>query len=172
MNKTTSIIIGLVIGLALGYIWGMTGTASSYSSKIAAVNKLFPVPTQTMAVSGRVKEVSASSIVLEGVSVSSNPFAGDFPTTRTATITSETKIVKSEQKDPTTMQAEFAAFQKAMQNNKAGAPLATPPNPFSQKVIQLSDIKVGDIVTVTAANDILSASSFTATQVQLATNGK
>lgn len=172
MNKTiTTVLVSLAVGLGLGYVWGSTQVAASYASKVAEVNKLFPAPTQTQAVSGKVKQVTDSSIMLEGVSVSSNPFAGDFPTSRNVMITSATRIIKTSQKDGATLQAEIAAFQKSMLASKGGVSI-TPPSPFSETEIKLSDIKVGDMVTVIAASDILNSGSFSATQVQLASIGR
>lgn len=168
MNKTiTTVLVSLAVGLGLGYAWGSTQVAASYASKVAEVNKLFPAPTETLAVSGKVKQVTDSSIMLEGVSVSSNPFAGDFPTTRNVMITSATRIIKTSQKDGATLQAEMMAFQKSIQGSKGGVTI-TPPSPFSETDATLADIKVGDTVTVTATSNILSAASFSATQVQLA----
>lgn len=166
MNKTTSIIIGLVIGVALGYLWGATGVTASYAAKIEAVNKLFPIPAQIFSVTGKVKQVTSSSIVLEGVAVSSNPFAGDFPTTREVVITNTTKITRMTSKDARTLQSEMAEFQKKLQESK-GRFVGTPPAPFGQVDIQLADIKVGDMVIASAAGDILKAASFPATTVQL-----
>ena len=169
MNKFTPIvIITLAAGIILGYMWGHYQSAASYAPQIEAVNKALPSATKATSVEGRVKQVNADSLTLEGVAVSMNPFAaGDYPMTRQVTITSSTKIIRVTSKDPQQFQKEMVAYQNSLQNRNQASSTLTPPSPFNETTIQLSDIKVGDSVSATAASDIINAASFEAVQLQV-----
>lgn len=169
MNKFTPIIIiTLAAGIIFGYMWGHYQSAASYAPQIEAVNKMLPSATHATSVEGRVKQINPDSIVLEGVAVSVSPFAaGNYPMTRQVAVTSSTKIIRVTSKDPLQFQKEMVAYQNSLQNKNQGSSMLTPPSPFDETTIQLSDIKVGDSVSATAANDIINASSFDAIQLQV-----
>ena len=98
MNKTLTIIVSLLVGLVAGYAFGIYRVTTTYAPKIATVGMIFPVPTQLFTVSGKVTQVSGDSLTIGGVSVSVNPFAGDFPTVRKVAVNSSTKITAIDQK--------------------------------------------------------------------------
>lgn len=169
-------VVGCALGYAVGYFRGGSDIAASYAVKIAAVNKLFPAPLQTLSLNGRVDNVSGETITVDVNPITINPFAeGNFPAVRTVTVTDATVITRMGQKDPVVLQKEMAAFQKATQSGSVLLPVGTgtalaaivPPMPFSETAMALSDIKAGDMVTVTAASDILSVASFSATKIQV-----
>jgi len=176
MNKlavsiVVAAVIGCVVGYAIGYSIGGKNVAASYAEKIAAVGKLFPAPAQTLSLNGQVKSVTRDAITIDVTTSAANPFTeGDAPLTREVTVTETTAIVRMEQKDPAIFQKEMTDFQKATKDSIASAknaPVAiTPPSPFGEKSIKLADIKVGDMVTVTAESDIANAESFSATKIQ------
>lgn len=165
MNKTITIVVSLLIGLVAGYAFGIYRVTTKYAPKIAAVGMIFPAPTQIFSVTGKVTAVDAASLTIGGVSVSVNPFAGDFPVVRQVAVNNTTKITAIRQKDSGVILSDTAAFQKKMQ---AGASVVLPPSLFEETDIALTGIKVGDTVTVSAASDILGVASFTATKIQLA----
>jgi hypothetical protein len=176
MKKTIIISsIAVLVGLLVGYFWGFAvggaNVKASYASKIEAVSKLFPpVPSELTAINGKIEKIDGNTITITANNISQNPFSDiNFPTTRVITISSDTKLVKSVQKDPATFQKEMAAFQLAMQNGQRSASSAPimPPTQFGETNINLSDLKAGDVITATASNNILSASSFTATKIQV-----
>jgi hypothetical protein len=177
--KSTMVVVGfviaLVVGLAGGYCWGYAsgGNAmnASYAQKIAAVDRLFPPsPTSTLSLTGTVTSVNGSVITMNANNPTPNPFAvGNFPAVREVTLTSATQITMIEQKSPAEMEQEVRAFTK--QESAAGASVASHtfvplPSSVTTTTISLSDIKAGDTIIVTAASNIMSVPSFTATAVQ------
>ena len=172
-------VVGCVLGYAVGYSRGGNDVAASYAPKIAAVSKLFRPIMQTSYLTGRVDTISGDTVTVDANPITMNPFAeGNFPVVRTVTVTDATVITRTEQKDPAVFQEEVEAFQKMMQGGSvppgiaatgtAHTAIATnPPTMFSETTTTLSDIKVGDTITITAASDISSATSFSATKIQI-----
>lgn len=154
------VVVMFVIGLWGGYLWGGAAVRASYASKIAQVEALFPAsPTDLRSLSGTVAQISGTTLTLHVSSAVADPFLVDFPVTRTIMVTGETKITEMIPADPIVLQREAEAYMKQ--------PTGTPPSPFTETAIALSGIKTGDVVTVTADENILSAPSFTATAVQV-----
>lgn len=166
-------IVGCLLGYTVGYFRGGKDVTASYVAKIVAVNKLFPsAPANIFSLSGQVKSINGSTIVINANPMTQNPFAeGNFPAVREVTIVGATSITRTEQKDPATFQKEMTAFQKATQSRTGSAGAAPAavnlPNPFTEVVLKLSDVKVGDTITITAASDITSAARFEATKIQV-----
>ena len=176
MKKTTTlitIIISLIVGCALGYFLGYTNgskvVVTSYSSKAAEVSNLFPTPQGALfSLTGSVKEIDGNIVTIDANPLTPNPFAeNNFPTVRTVTVADATTITQMQQKDQATLQQEMLAYQKAVSAAKGASSTLTPPMPFSETAIKLSDLKVGDKITVTAGSDIRTATSFTATKIKV-----
>jgi hypothetical protein len=175
--KKTIIALGvvgvLIVGLAGGYFWGYArgGAAitASYATKIAAVNKLFPTPTSIFSLTGTVQSVNGSVVTISVAPLLLNPFADtSFPTTREITIAASTTITQMTQKDPAAYQQEVQAYMKqtATHTTTTTTTALAGPLPYTETNIDVSDIKVGDTVTVGASSNIMSAASFTATTIQ------
>lgn len=174
-------VVGVVVGLVAGFLLGKVTPSSSpagqnpevqkLQAQIESAKKFFPsAPKETRNISGTVKEVRGDTMVFE--SRSFGPF-DESPRTRMITLGSATKVVRSEQKDRTTFQAELAEFQKKMRAQVGGsnqgttlAPIA-PPTPFREVQAQLSDIKAGLQVSVTAEENIRDKEAFAATIVSI-----
>ncbi|MBU4481700.1 hypothetical protein KKH59_05350, partial [Patescibacteria group bacterium] len=98
--------------------------------------------------------VSGDSLIIEASPVSTNPLSEDSkPTIRTVKITSSTKIVKITAKTPEEMQA-------AMKQNQ-------PLMPFSEEEITFSQLKEGDVITVTSDKNIKREMEITALKITL-----
>lgn len=78
-----------------------------------------------------------------------------------AQVTSATRIVRTDgsQKDPEVQKSELAAYNakvaelsKDQEKNKSALETLLMPNPFVERPIQLSDMQVGDTVTVFSFN--------------------
>ncbi len=173
--KKTTIIVGIIIAFVAGLVGGYFGgyaeggaaVTALYASKIAAVGRFFPMPSQVFSLSGRVENISGDTITIDANSITQNPFAeGNFPAVRTVAVTGATVITRMEQTDFATLQKEMAAQRLSASTGTVGAPI-TPPSLFTETDIVLSDIKVGDMIMVTAASDIANAASFSATKIQL-----
>lgn len=165
MNKYY-VILSVVLALVVGGTAGYYGAGYKYGAQIEKAKKAFPTMPSMQSVYGTVKSVSGNTLTVQ-TPPSANPFE-DLPTVRTVTVTSTTKIEKSEQRDPKIFQEEMTAYQTAMQKIKPGQALEDTPIPpmmFVQKSISLSDIKEGDMVSVDAGKDVKTATSFEAVGV-------
>jgi len=83
------------------------------------------------------------------------------PTERTIMVGDNTKINVNVQLTPDELSAAMKIYQDSM---KAGKPVI-PPNPFTEKPASIDDIKIGMVVSITAASDIRSADVINATQI-------
>lgn len=174
MNKNITL-IGMAVALVAGGVAGYYGASYQYSGTLTKAKAAFPTQPTMQMVSGTVKSVSGNTVTIQ-TQPSMNPFE-NLPAVRTVTVTSTTKIVKNEQKDTAVFQQEMADFQKAMQKSvpvpgSTSTPamnLPTPPTPFNETVLKVSDIKVGDMVSVDAGKDVKTAASFDA--VKITVNG-
>lgn len=177
MNKQK--IVGMMIGVivlagGIGYMVGrgggvpsLGGLSTSDQAKLEAAKKMFPPMPDSNFVFGQVKSVSGKVITLS--TPTNNPF-DESPTERQVTVTSATKIVKNEFKSPETMQKEQEAYTKKMSSWKPGSTTEappTPPMPFVEKQVSISDIKVGDQINVEAANKIRFVEKFDATKISI-----
>lgn len=159
----------LIIGFGAGFFVEKNLAANRYEPEIAKLQsqieqakKFFPPLFQDVrSIFGTVKEVGADTIIVEITLM--NPF-DESPQTRTVKITNETKIVRSERKDPAAYQREVAQFQKNIQaqSNKSQSVRLTPPNAFSQESAKISDIAVGRQISIAASENIRDKESFTA----------
>jgi hypothetical protein len=68
---------------------------------------------------------------------------------RTIKSDGSTKIVKQSPKDSAAIQKEQEAFIASMKDLKPGDKTVTPPSMFDEKEIKISDLKTGDMITVT-----------------------
>ncbi|MFH1046869.1 MAG: hypothetical protein V1738_01075 [Patescibacteria group bacterium] len=79
------------------------------------------------------------------------------------------EIIEQMAKDPATLDAEFTAFNQAMINfdPDAGDEPPEAPQPFEEKIVKLSDLKVGATVAVNSASNIRGLSEFAATSIRV-----
>lgn len=172
----TLIIVVAIVAGSIGYVLGTSTTGggiigigdSSLEAKLDEVKKMFPPTPDSNTVYGQVKSVEGEFIVLD--TPPSNPF-DESPKARQVTVTDATKIVRMENKDMETIQKEQEDFQKKISSWKpdtADSP-PTPPVPFIEKEISLSDIKVGDQLNVEASTLIRMKAEFTATKILVQT---
>lgn len=173
MNKTfsiilTSVVIAGVVGYFLGYSLGGKAVAATYNERLAIVSMMTPTRTEVRFVNGRIKEVKGSTLTVDRVILSQNPFAGDAPVVRTVTITDKTKITKFLPTDMVAYNAAITALKKRIKENPDLMKNPPPaPSMFTEVPIKASDLKAGDTVVVTAATDILQTPGFEATQIQV-----
>ena len=162
MNNNT--ILGIIVAAVIGAAAGYAGAVYQYSAQINKVKSAFPMQTSVTSVAGTIQSISGNTITILS-SPSGNPFE-NLPTTRTVTVTSATKIVKSTLKDPAVFQQEMAAYQKAVQKviqkEVSSTTLPTMPTPAAETTLDISKLKVGDMVSVDAGKDVATATSFDA----------
>jgi len=168
--------VALVI---VGYAWGASRGSSSilagggnydsgFAAGMAAAQKklensgIIPKsPATVMSVSGTVKSVDTDRFVIAANPVSVNPLDAQGPSERTIVVNDKTQITARAQMDP----SDFAAAMKTFQDNMKSGKSVVPPSPYTEKPATINDIKIGMLVTVTAASDIKTADTINATQV-------
>jgi len=182
--KTMWIAVAAVAAVALlivGYAWGASRSnnasilslgggsyATGYAAGIAEAKKklkdsgIVPVsPDQVTSISGTVKSVGTDRFIITANPVSMNPLDAQGPSERTIVVNDQTKITIRVALTPDELNAAMKAFQENIASKKP----SVPPPPFTEKTASLSDIKIGMIVTITAADNIKDAATINATQV-------
>lgn len=145
----------------------------------AAKERLSQYPMGMSAPEGmEIKSVSGTIQKIEGdkLTVKINPLeplADPDLDTRIITIDSNTKVTLSAQKDPAQFQKEMEEFQVRMKQSQENQELAQTtepsmfPTPFEKKEIKVSDLKVGQQISVTANEDIKDKKEFIAVQIDV-----
>lgn len=165
------LVFGLVLGTGASYFF-LKSSGDTYQAGFDAAKKVVeqsnigamirPVD-DIRTLSGSVTAVSGDKVTFH--TASNNPFDDATLLDRVVIIGGDTKIVRLSQKDPSVMQEEMAAFTKATQTNTGTR--ATPPSPYNSTTVKVSDIKVGDSITVVAGENIKSMKEFSATGIQI-----
>ena len=162
-----SLVIVIGIGLGIGRYSGSSEELAKLQAQVEDAKRFFtPLPPDIRTIFGTIKSVSGNAIVMD--TTLTNPFE-DIPKVRTVTVSSSTKIIKVQQKDPALYQKEMSEFQKvtARQNGiQATASLPAFPSPVVQLAGSLADLKEGMSVSVTAAENIKDKESFAAQEIQ------
>lgn len=161
-------IAGGFVGAVAGYAY--TAQTRYQAGFMAAKNLVeksnleqFITSSDIRTLSGTVTAVQGESVMLR--TVSNDPFQDPALTDRTVRIVPATQIALLVRKDPQAFQSEVLAYM----NRKTAS--STPPNPLTPTPATFSTIKIGDYLTVTAAENIKTAHTFTATEIQIAPEG-
>jgi len=122
---------------------------------------------ESKAIGGIIKEIKDGKIILTVNPV--NALADPQLDQRSVIFNKNTKMLERVEKTPEQMQADFAQFEKQMKANTgniASEPI-NPPEPFTYKAIDLSQLKIDARITVTAENNINNLKEFTAKEIVL-----
>jgi hypothetical protein len=167
------VVLIFIIGLSLGYFAGsfankkgdITIEKSNVDKKlleqIERAKSFFPVIDEMFSVTGTITGIGNNIINIDTFQ-SPNPFE-DIPTKREIKISSSTKLIRQEQKDPQEFQKEMEKYQKILQENPNDLPKL--PQYFDEVNIRITDLKAGDVITVTSETDIKTQASFNAEKV-------
>lgn len=114
---------------------------------------------------GEIKEINGDKITLKIRPL--EPLADVSLDTRTVVVDKTTKIYSLEMKDSKEYLAEMAAYNKKIQPINSTAPFTpiAPPDGFKKSEISLADLKVGQMINVTAENNIKTIKEFTALEI-------
>ena len=141
----------IVVVWQVGYDTG----AKSISAQITQSQS----PAEVKSVVGKIVNISGATLtVITTASTGS---------VRDVTTDSNTVFERVIRKNPKTLQSDMLAFNKRIKTATTSDTPLQFPLPFTFKKISLTDLRVGDIVVVTAAEDILTKSQFTATRVSV-----
>ena len=166
--KVLAVIVLLVVSNFISWNIGKNGNTS-----ISAGAGTFPaIPGGIRNVGGIVGEVSSSSFTLN---ISSSPYTTKGPSVRTVSVTADTVIERLTLKSIAILQKEQTAFLEQLKKEQGigiatttdASKRLTPPDSFTRETISLKDIKAGDMVSVSANEDISTTKQFTATRVSL-----
>src|SRR3989344_4229560 len=180
-NKNGLKILAIVVLLVIvSYIsWSVGKSGGLGTSGGAALPAPGPIPGGVRGFGGTVENVSDSGFTLRLSAY--DPFTSQGPSLRNVTVNKETILERLIQKDNATIKKEQIAFMEkfsaggaapaggqgsATGGENQSAPL-TPPEPFIRERISLNDIKAGDMVLVSAGEDIATAKQFVAVRVSL-----
>lgn len=169
--KVVAVIILLVASNYISWNIGKSGSAVPAGKIIAAGGATAAIPGGMRAIGGTVDSVSDVEFILKVPSF--DPSSSGGMSTRTVAIDQATIIERLIQKDSATIQKEQSAFMEQIQkiqnaetSDTTSAPIV-PPEPFKREKISLKDLKAGDMVSVTANEDISKAKKFVAVRVSL-----
>lgn len=164
-----ALIIGFFGGISFGSLFlGQSGGGLS-RAQVEKVKKFFPVIEEMRSFYGTVNKIDNNTITLE-IPESSNPF-DEWPTSRRVTVANTTKIVRVSQKTVKEFQKEMEAYSPKVGGDPLKYTQVPPPNLNKEEIIKLSDIKVGDIISVEADHNIKNETQFTATKISISING-
>jgi len=143
-------------------------------SKLDAAG-LLPRTPGTNTISGTVTVVSDNALDIDAEQVTVNPLDEPAPIQRHVSINAETKITRFISRSEEEINADLAEFEaaqkkfnQAVRAGKLGEPPVPPISTVSED-IRLSDIKKGEQVTVTAADNITYAAEFVAATITVVT---
>ncbi len=150
------------LSVLLFFIW--------YSGYIGGLQKsaLTTQATQAQLLSSDAKSIFGKIIDISGTTLTMTSL--EAPSIREVTTDAATVFEQIAPKDQKVFQSEIITFDARKKTAEAdGTPLLPSeyPSPFAFQKLSLSDLRVGDIVTVTATDTILSESTFTATRVSV-----
>ncbi|MCF7815522.1 MAG: hypothetical protein K9M10_02035 [Candidatus Pacebacteria bacterium] len=179
------VFLGLIIGIGLTFLYfkepplqqeESRSPESYYQEGFDAAKKrvldsnlgsVFITSDDIRSVSGNVTEIKENLISVRVNSLS--PFEDPELNERIIVIGPNTKILALVQKSQEVMRAEMEAF--AVATSSIGATsLPTPPTPFSLIPTEVSNIQVGNLITITAIENIKDIKEFTASEIQVFEN--
>ncbi|MDD2657400.1 MAG: hypothetical protein PHD04_01910 [Candidatus Pacebacteria bacterium] len=114
---------------------------------------------------GTVEKTSGQTVTLNNVRRVTQAADSAKAETVVITIDSSTDIERLVLKDATVLSKEMAAFTKKLQGVSGTAATMVQPDPFVHQKIALSDIKIGETLSVSSSENIAKSTAFTATQI-------
>lgn len=155
-------------GIGIDQIFGSQSFENGYKAGYLAARekytKIAPLPAGTVvtALSGTVKSVSDKQIVVTATNLDTDPYVDGVSNDRTVLITASTTVMQRVFLSPEEQAKQMDRWSRSADKNKTSAPA-----PYTEKKLNLSDLKPGQTVAVMADEDIRLKESFTATQVVL-----
>ncbi|MBI5654725.1 hypothetical protein HZC53_03690 [Candidatus Uhrbacteria bacterium] len=132
---------------------------------LAAREKIAPlcpmVNRSGNSLSGTVKSVSGNTLTVEQKTFDTDETVDGVSNIRKVTLSANTPIQLLASKPQDVLSKELADFKPDPKNP------SNPPSPFTITTIRVSDIKVGDAVTITSNKDLRLMAEFAATMVQV-----
>lgn len=162
----------LILSSAIGAIIGQTflsrGNTNIQAPLIATTQSsqnsiVFGSNNEDRVISGTVTAINGSSFVLHA---QTSAVADASLIDRNVTVTGETRVTKTSQKDQASLSSEMVDFNKRMEAAKTRPQLVLSLDPFTHTNVDASVLAIGDFVTVTSAGNINTEKGFIASEVQ------
>lgn len=178
------VVISLVVGVVAGYLISnlaeVSGPVSQtdtrqikrgFVKELRSEGFIPPAPEEIREVSGAIEQVGENSIEVTTQQKMSDPLRELVPETITVNVTDQTEIVKLEEKSSEVLQREQEQYNEKMQqyqesDQEEPADL-TPPQLFSEKKINFSELNKGQSVTVETEQDVTGKSEFKAATIRV-----
>lgn len=178
-HTTTYILIfavAFILGIGAGAlilknkIWSGQGEENTYDSgwnaaqahfaRLSATESICEVGETTL-IPGKIKSISANSVVLEALHIDGLAKEYSF------IVASTTKFIELEPMDQVIFQKKMAEFQKAIKESSPGSTKSglVAPIPFIEKSIRWNDINAGSTVSVESRSSIANKGIFYAIKV-------
>ena len=126
-----------------------------------------PEPTEIFTITGKITAISGNTISITADQVVANPLADQAPTERTVTVPARIKIIKSTSKTREQLSAEMTAYEKSLAELKPDTERPSPPLPYAEQEIKLTDLKAGDTISVTSDQNIKFATEIVAKEIKI-----
>ena len=140
-----------------GYMTGFRTSVTTAATPQVTQSRLL---SDTSSVRGRIADITGTTLTI---------LAPDStPVTRKVLTDQGTVFGYTAPKDPKTFQSDVLAFDLKLKTAQANGTTLAPrefPTPFTLEKLSLSDLRVGDTVTITAIDSILGKSEFVAMSV-------
>lgn len=181
-------ILSLGVGGYVGYSLGVRSSDAQFKAghaagwdeakKKVASTGIFAAGLAMTTLSGTIEEIKSDSLIVRVPQLVRNPLAEPAPLLRTIVIGKDTKIVATVPKSPAEQQKQMDDYNEAqkkfsdalMSGQKNVTPPPTPPAPYSEKELKLSEIEKGASVVVQSADDVTSAESIVAVSIRIQSN--
>ena len=162
-SKSTFVVALLVAAIAGGAGWFL-GYQQGAGKRASLFSVAAPMPLDVRTLSGVVKSISEDRFVME---IDSFTPASAASEKRTVIADSSTRIERLDQKDSDIFQKELDAYNSKLGtwNSSTNSAPPLPPDLFTHEEISVSLLKAGDVVNVTAAENIATARRFTAVSI-------
>ena len=153
----------VVVVIASGVAWQL-GYQSGFAAakRIAADAGLIPaLPSGATSLSGSITDIRGTTLVVRPAVV--DPYASGSASVLAVTTGTETTYWRVVPKSEVAFEAEVNAFKSRLV--ATGTDPNSFPVPYGKQRIQLSDVRIGDTVTIAAAAPVVGATSFAAVSV-------
>ncbi|HQT83075.1 MAG TPA: hypothetical protein PLW99_02925 [Candidatus Paceibacterota bacterium] len=160
----------IVIGILMVYL--INHKVSLVVETVSQTQNIPPVPpTEVHRVLGIVEKVSGREVTLKDFrKISSVVSAESDQSARMIVLVNQSTVIERfTYKDAAVLNAELDAFYKNIQEAQAQSPSVPPmpPEPFTLENITVSDIKIGDRVIASFAEDVAHLTTGTATKIEI-----
>lgn len=147
-----------------GYENGFTAARTVVEG--SGLGSFFKTQTDVRSVSGTVTSTQGGRIGVHSQAMN-NPFEKTALSEYSVLIDSSTKISKLVAIDPKLTKAQIDALIKAQDTRSGTKSVLSAMGPYIETTIPVSSIKTGDVITVTAGENIKSKNTFTATEIRI-----